>query len=306
MPSMNLAMPVNVPDNMPHLSSVKAWCHIVQAVLTLLVICVVAPVIATEIKFYGGSQAAPNWTLFVAIFTCWIPGLLVYFPWAYDRQNKFKRIAKFCMKPRTSLIFTAAGSFLWAAAGIAMTVHANKPEHCTLDSSRARSDDAYASAWPAQCNCAKAAAAFSWFLLLMWLATLACSIILFWNEKQLAHKNLKEFRQNEQQHQQQQEEYDEEQATEPLHSPADKHEIPPPAMSNIPIDSVQQPLYAPSTSPPPPPVAAHGGGYYHHTPEPPMTSFTPEPPFIPPQPTASTTPAFNAMPQPYYHQQPYP
>lgn len=140
----------------------------------------------------------------------------------------------------------------------------------------------------------------------MWLATLACSIILFWNEKQLAHKNLKEFRQNEQQHQQQQEEYDEEQATEPLHSPADKHEIPPPAMSNIPIDSVQQPLYAPSTSPPPPPVAAHGGGYYHHTPEPPMTSFTPEPPFIPPQPTASTTPAFNAMPQPYYHQQPYP
>lgn len=98
----------------------------------------------------GGSQAAPNWTLFVAILTCWIPGLLVYFPWAYDRQNKFKRIAKFCMKPRTSLIFTAQGSFLWAAAGIAMTVHANKPEHCTLDSSRADSDDAYASAWPAQ------------------------------------------------------------------------------------------------------------------------------------------------------------
>lgn len=49
---MNLAMPVNVPDNMPHLSSVKAWCHIGQAVLTLLVLCVVAPVIATEIKFY--------------------------------------------------------------------------------------------------------------------------------------------------------------------------------------------------------------------------------------------------------------
>lgn len=142
----------------------------------------------------------------------------------------------------------------------------------------------------------------------MWLATLACSIILFWNEKQLAHKNLKEFRQNEQQ--QQQQEYDEEQATEPLHSPADKHEIPAPAMSNIPIDSVQQPLYAPSTSPPPPPIAAHSGGvgYYHHTPEPPMTSFTPEPPFIPPQPTASATPAFNTMPQPYYHpqQQPYP
>lgn len=114
----------------------------------------------------------------------------------------------------------------------------------------------------------------------------------------MAHKNLKEFRQHEQ------EAYDEEQATEPLQSPADKHEIPP--MGNIPIDSVQQPLYAPSTSPPPPPAAVHGG-YYHHavTPEPPMTSFSPEPPFIPPQPTA--TPAFNTMPQPYYHhQQPYP
>lgn len=52
MPSMKLDMPVNVPDNMPHLSSVKAWFHIGQAVLTILVICVIAPVIATEIKFY--------------------------------------------------------------------------------------------------------------------------------------------------------------------------------------------------------------------------------------------------------------
>ncbi|KAI9491922.1 hypothetical protein BDB00DRAFT_766313 [Zychaea mexicana] len=183
---------------MPHLSTVKVWLHLSQIVLTLLTICTVAPVIATEIRFYGGSQAGPNWTLVVAVFTIWIPLLLVYFPWAYDRKNKFKRIGKFCLKPRTNLIFTGFCSLMWAAAGIAMAVHANNPEHCNVDSELADSDGDYASAWSAQCNCAKAAAGFSWITCFIWIATLICSVIIFWNEKQLIQKNLRDHERNKQ------------------------------------------------------------------------------------------------------------
>lgn len=50
--NLSLELPVTVPDNMPHLATVKAWIHVVQAVLTVLTVCVVAPVIAIEIKYY--------------------------------------------------------------------------------------------------------------------------------------------------------------------------------------------------------------------------------------------------------------
>ncbi|KAI8143022.1 hypothetical protein BJV82DRAFT_669149 [Fennellomyces sp. T-0311] len=238
---VNLELPITVPDNMPHLGTVKVWAHLSQVVLTLLTICTVAPVIATEIRFYSGSQAGPNWTLFVAIFTSWIPVLLVYFPWAYDRKNKFKRIGKFCLKPRTNLIFTGFGSLMWAAAGIAMAVHANNPDHCNIDSERAADDGDYASAWSAQCNCAKAAAGFAWITCLMWIATLICSVIIFWNEKQLIQKNLREHQQNKQEALAQQEQGEAMMENEAHPEDNVKYQVP----------SQQNTYYHPSPTPPP-------------------------------------------------------
>ncbi|KAI7849408.1 hypothetical protein BDC45DRAFT_520699 [Circinella umbellata] len=191
-------LPVTVPDNMPHLSTIKVWLHFFQFLCGFIALWTVVPVISAENKFYGGSQAGPNWTLFVAIFTIWIPPLLIYFPWTYHRKNKFKRIGKFALKPRTNLIFTAFCSLTWASAGIAMAVHANNPDNCNIDSERAKSDSDYESAWPAQCNSAKAAAGFSWITCFLCLGTLICSVIIFWNEKQLIHKNLREHEQNKQ------------------------------------------------------------------------------------------------------------
>lgn len=103
-------------------------------------------------KQQGGSQASPNWTLVVAVISWWVPVLLVYFPWMYESKNKFRKIGKFCMKPRTNLIFTAFNSVLWATAAIAMTVHANNASNCNLDSELEKSDDSYSGAWTQQVN----------------------------------------------------------------------------------------------------------------------------------------------------------
>lgn len=35
---------------------IKVWTHVTQFALTLLTICVVAPVIATEIKYYASKK----------------------------------------------------------------------------------------------------------------------------------------------------------------------------------------------------------------------------------------------------------
>ncbi|KAF7723484.1 hypothetical protein EC973_001995 [Apophysomyces ossiformis] len=197
--ALNLELPVSVPDNMPHVGTAKAWLHVVQVVTTFLTICVVAPIIATENRFYGGSQPGPNWTLVVAIMSIVIPICLVYFPWAYDRQSKFKKLGKFFLKPRTNLIFTSFYSVLWATASISITVHSNNPVHCNFDSAlQKKYGDSYMSAWATQCNLAKATAGFAWITCLMWVATLLCTLVIFWSEKQSVRNNLREHEMNKQ------------------------------------------------------------------------------------------------------------
>ncbi|KAI9495122.1 hypothetical protein BDB00DRAFT_734142, partial [Zychaea mexicana] len=146
-----------------------------------------------------GSQPGPNWTLFVGIFGLVVPVCLVVFPWIYDKKGKFRRLGKFCMKPRTNLIFTGFYTGLWATAGIAMTVHSNNPSNCDLAGDMEEEHgDAYRSAWTSQCSCAKVAAGFAWTTCILWLLSLLCTLVIFFKEKQLIQRNLKQHESNKQ------------------------------------------------------------------------------------------------------------
>ncbi|KAI7853007.1 hypothetical protein BDC45DRAFT_606911 [Circinella umbellata] len=199
---------VAAPKGFPAINTIKNILHIIQALATFIVLCIIATVIATEYRFYDGSQPGPNWTLFVGIFGLGVPVCLVVFPWIYDKNGKFRRLGKFCMKPRTNLIFTGFYTGLWATTGIAMTVHANNPSHCNLDGEMAEADGDYTSAWTTQCTNAKVAAGFAWTICILWLLSLLCTLIIFFREKQMIQKNLRQHESNKQavlQMQQQQE-----------------------------------------------------------------------------------------------------
>ncbi|CAO3623236.1 unnamed protein product [Cunninghamella blakesleeana] len=190
-------VPLNVGKSLPHLQRAKFVFHCIQLATILLTIFVVAPLIATENKYYGGSQPGPNYTIVMCVLSIGVPFILLYFPWAYEHQNKFKRAGKFALKPRTNMIFTSFYSFIWATCGIAMTVHANNPSNCNLDGELQENfGDEYTSAWATQCNLGKAGAAFAWITCIMWVATLIITFIIFWNEKQLVQQNIKESKQN--------------------------------------------------------------------------------------------------------------
>ncbi|KAI8371323.1 uncharacterized protein BYT42DRAFT_579827 [Radiomyces spectabilis] len=193
-----LDLPTLVPENMPYLGVVKSWLHVSQIIVTVLTIAVIAPVIAIERRFYDASQGAPNYTIFVCIFSFFIPIFLLFFPWMYDRKSKCKRTGKFFLKPRTNLILTGICSLLWALSGIGMTVHATDNSNCVHDGSLEQDDGSYSGAWNAQCGCSKAAAVFCWTGCLAWLATLICSVIISWNERQLARQSLKQYNENKQ------------------------------------------------------------------------------------------------------------
>lgn len=71
----------------------------------------------------------------------------------YEKHNKFKRLGKFCIKNRTNIIFCTFYTFLWATAGIAITVHSNDASNCAFDPELIEAyGDAYNGAWGTQVN----------------------------------------------------------------------------------------------------------------------------------------------------------
>lgn len=69
----------------------------------------------------------------------------------YEKYNKFKRLGKFCLKNRTNLIFCGFNTFMWATAGIAITVQANNPDNCVFNADLIKQyGDAYNSSWGTQ------------------------------------------------------------------------------------------------------------------------------------------------------------
>ncbi|KAG1240065.1 hypothetical protein G6F68_018024 [Rhizopus microsporus] len=119
MSKFKLEVPVDLSERTSGLlDTAKKVLHLVTLATTLLTICVVAPMIATEARYLGGGKPAPNYTLFVAIISLPIPFFLVYFPWMYEHHNKFRRPVIFCLMNRTNLIFCGFNSFLWATADL--------------------------------------------------------------------------------------------------------------------------------------------------------------------------------------------
>lgn len=55
------------------------------------------------------------------------------------------------MKTRTNIIFCGFNSFLWATAGIAITVHSNNAASCAVNSDLQKTyGDDYTAAWATQ------------------------------------------------------------------------------------------------------------------------------------------------------------
>ncbi|KAI8371928.1 hypothetical protein EDC96DRAFT_500924 [Choanephora cucurbitarum] len=201
MPGFKLDVPIDLSEQTTDkLDLAKKIIHLVTGATTILTICVVAPLISTEARYLGAGLPGPNYTLFVALFTLVTPFLLVYFPYMYEHHNKFKRFGKFCMKSRTNMIFCGFNTFLWATAGIAITVHSNNASNCAYNSDLTEAYGAdYTSAWSTQCNLAKVSAAFAWITCILWLVTLGITSINLWKEKTLIQERLNEHRINKQQ-----------------------------------------------------------------------------------------------------------
>ncbi|KAI7865596.1 hypothetical protein BDF14DRAFT_998242 [Spinellus fusiger] len=197
--TLEFEVPLSIPDRMPRLETIKMGLHGGQILTSFLTVCMVGPIIGILHNVYGSSHAALNWTLFVFFFTFATPFGLVFFPWAYEHKSKFKTLAKFFLKPRTSIIFSVVSTVLWGTAGIATTVYSSQASTCQLDPALEKErGDSYRAEWINQCNLSKAAAGFAWMTCILWAFALVCSLLMSLNEKQAMRKLMKEHVQNRQ------------------------------------------------------------------------------------------------------------
>ncbi|GAA5803521.1 hypothetical protein EDC94DRAFT_615922 [Helicostylum pulchrum] len=201
MAGFKLDIPVDLSEKTTDkLDLVKKIIHLITFATNILTICVLAPLIAIEARYLGAGKPGPNYALFVAITSLPVPFLLAYFPWMYEKHNKFKRFGKFCLKNRSNIIFCGFNTFMWATAGIAVTVHSNDPSNCAFNPDYIEEfGDDYNSSWGTQCNLAKVTAGFAWITCILWLVTLSITGINFWKEKTLIQERLNEHRLNKQQ-----------------------------------------------------------------------------------------------------------
>ncbi|KAI8890439.1 hypothetical protein K501DRAFT_328434 [Backusella circina FSU 941] len=186
-----------IPKKWPNIGIYKVGLHILQALFSFLGFCVLTTVISAEKTYLGASQAAPNYDLVVAILSLLISLVLIFSPMSQYQLECFQGIKNFFLKVRTDLVLNCFFTLAWFVAMVSMTVHSTHPESCILDSSLIKEDSNYASSWGAQCNCGKAAAAFSWLLFFFWAGSTVCSTILFANEIQLKNNKHNEPTDNE-------------------------------------------------------------------------------------------------------------
>ncbi|KAI8065909.1 hypothetical protein BC940DRAFT_303178 [Gongronella butleri] len=166
----------------------KLWLHGAHVAVCLLTVVLLVPTIIIQNQ-NGGSSAAVNYDMFVAVFTTFIPICMALFPWMYESKNKAKKAGKFFLKARTQMIFSSFYALLWLTGGIAITVQALNPASCATD----RGD-----AWTSQCRLGYAAMATTWLNCLLWLVALVSALIVFVKEKRMTQKKIKQQQQQQQ------------------------------------------------------------------------------------------------------------
>ncbi|RUP48219.1 hypothetical protein BC936DRAFT_144824 [Jimgerdemannia flammicorona] len=189
-PPLTVPVHVNLPK-LPWLSKVDFYLKIAEFFFTLIVIFCIIPVIVIESKYEGIGAAGPSWTLTVAVLSLTFPFMMAFFPYMYDKHDKFKTGAKVFGKARTNMILTVFWSLMWFTVVVTITVHTLKHENCYWNEDAKPGSliyefgSTYAHDWDSQCYAAKAGAGFAWLNWLAWLVTMLIGLKTYYEEKTL-------------------------------------------------------------------------------------------------------------------------
>ncbi|KAF7375138.1 hypothetical protein MSAN_00400200 [Mycena sanguinolenta] len=161
--------------------------HTSQIFFNFLAMCCFASVAAFQAKWHIGPSGLSGFAIFLSIMGMFLPLFMLLVPVAYEKYDKFIRLARALKEVRVGFILTGTGTSFALLIAFATTISAFTEAGCKNASNdphaKANGKD-YVAALPGWCSTKKAGAIFFWGAFIFWTASLVL-LILDWRNGKL-------------------------------------------------------------------------------------------------------------------------
>ncbi|KAJ6468470.1 hypothetical protein C8R45DRAFT_1018920 [Mycena sanguinolenta] len=161
--------------------------HTSQIFFNFLAMCCFASVAAFQAKWHIGPSGLSGLAIFLSILGIFLPLFMLLVPVAYEKYDKFIRLARALKEVRVGFILTGTGTSFSLLIAFATTISAFTEAGCknaANDPHAKAGGDAYVAALPGWCSTKKAGAIFFWGAFIFWTASLVL-LILDWRNGKL-------------------------------------------------------------------------------------------------------------------------
>ncbi|KAJ7678552.1 hypothetical protein B0H17DRAFT_1078688 [Mycena rosella] len=160
--------------------------HTSQIFFNFLAMCCFASVAAFQAKWHVGPSGLSGLAIFLSILGIFLPLFMLLVPVAYEKYDKFIRLARALKEVRVGFILTGTGSAFSLLIAFATTISAFTEPGCKDASKDPNADkgDAYKTGLGGWCSTKKAGAIFFWGAFVFWTASLVL-LVLDWRSGKL-------------------------------------------------------------------------------------------------------------------------
>ncbi|PPQ77133.1 hypothetical protein CVT25_010827 [Psilocybe cyanescens] len=161
--------------------------HTSQIFFNFLAMACFASVASFQAKWHVGPSGLSGFALFVSISGMFLSAFMLGVPVAYEKYDKFVRLARALKEVRVGFILTGTGVTFSLLIAFVVTISAWTQPGCKNKDNDPHSEslgDDFKNGLPGWCSTKKAAAIFFWFAFAFWAASLVM-LVLDWRSGKL-------------------------------------------------------------------------------------------------------------------------
>ncbi|KXN81345.1 hypothetical protein AN958_05200 [Leucoagaricus sp. SymC.cos] len=162
--------------------------HASQIFFNFLAMACFASVASFQAKWHVGPSGLTGFTLFVTIAGMFLSAFMLFIPVAYEKYDKFVRLARALKEVRVGFILTGTGTTFSLLIAFIVTISAWTQPGCKNpdnDPNAKNGGDDFKNGLPGWCNTKKAGAIFLWIAFVFWAASFVY-LVMQWRSGKLA------------------------------------------------------------------------------------------------------------------------
>ncbi|KAF9470898.1 hypothetical protein BDN70DRAFT_888639 [Pholiota conissans] len=166
--------------------------HASQIFFNFLAMACFAGVASFQAKWHVGPSGLTGFAIFISIAGMFLSAFMLFVPVAYEKYDKFIRLARALKEVRVGFILTGTGVTISLLIAFIVTISAWTQPGCkdaSKDPHAEANGDDFKKGLPGWCSTKKAGAIFFWFAFAFWVAS-AVMLVLDWRSGKLhAHRD---------------------------------------------------------------------------------------------------------------------